>query len=218
MRKLILVFAGLFLASGISYGQNVSLQIGRNWSVLDDGKGKQPIDPLKEFKEPFTGYSIFIGVDYLNRKNYNLSSNLGYITKKGEHSFQSLRPNGGSDLITYKTDLGYLSLNTTVDLKYPVRDLLIPYVCFGPRLDYLISDKSESRWKILKPYVFGMTLGGGIKYNLSKMQIGLRFDQYLNFNKNSELGLVTSYTGFESAVPIIEKTSLLSISISYKLK
>jgi hypothetical protein len=63
-----------------------------------------------------------------------------------------------------------------------------------------------------------MTLGGGIKYNTSKMQIGLRFDQYLNFNKNSELGLVTSYTGFESAVPIIEKTSLLSISFSYKLK
>jgi hypothetical protein len=218
MRKLIIICAGLFLTIGFSTGQIVKLQIGRNWSILGDGKSTQSFDPLKGFDEPFPGYSVFIGIDYLNLKFFNLSSNLGYILKKGEQSYISLRPNGGSDLVTNKTNLGYLSINTTIDMKYPIRNLLIPFISLGPRLDYLISNKSESRWDILKSSVFGITMGGGLKYNISKMQIGLRFDHYFNFNKNSELREMPSYTGFISAVPITEKTSLLSISIAYKLK
>jgi len=218
MRKLIIICAGLFLTVGFSTGQIVKLQIGRNWSILENGKSTQFFDPLKGFDEPFPGYSVFIGIDYLNLKFFNLSSNLGYIIKKGEQSYISLRPNGGSDLVTNKTNLGYLSINTTIDMKYPIRNLLIPFISLGPRLDYLISNKSESRWDILKSSVFGITMGGGLKYNISKMQIGLRFDHYLNFNKNSELRAMPSYTGFLSAVPITEKTSLLSISIAYKLK
>ena len=111
-----------------------------------------------------------------------------------------------------------MSFNTTIDLKYPIRDLLIPFVSVGPRLDYLISDKSESRWDILKPAVYGTTLGGGLKYNISKMQIGLRFDHYLNFNKNSELSAMAGYTGFIGAVQITEKTSFVSLTIAYKLE
>jgi hypothetical protein len=218
MRKLIIICAGLFLTIGFSTGQIVKLQIGRNWSILRDGKSSPSFDPLKGFDEPFPGYSVFIGIDYLNLKFFNLSSNLGYILKKGEQSYISLRPNGGSDLVTNKTNLGYLSINTTIDMKYPIRNLLIPFISLGPRLDYLISNKSESRWDILKSSVFGITMGGGLKYNISKMQIGLRFDHYFNFNKNSELRAMPGYTGFISAVPITEKTSLLSISIAYKLK
>jgi hypothetical protein len=218
MKKLLIIFTGLFLIIEFSIGQIVKLQLGRNWSVLEDGKSTQYFDPLEGFDEPFPGYSLFIGIDYLNLKVFNLSSNLGYITKKGEQSYISLRPNGGSDLITNRTNLGYLSFNTTIDLKYPVRDLLIPFVSVGPRLDYLISDKSESRWDILKPAVYGMTLGGGLKYNISKIQIGLRFDHYLNFNKNSELSAMASYTGFIGAVQITEKTSLVSLTIAYKLE
>jgi hypothetical protein len=53
MRKLIIICAGLFLTIGFSTGQIVKLQIGRNWSILEDGKGTQLFDPLKGFDEPF---------------------------------------------------------------------------------------------------------------------------------------------------------------------
>ena len=87
MKKLTIFFAGLFLITEFSIGQIVKLQLGRNWSVLKDGKSTQYYDPLKGFDEPFSGYSLFIGIDYLNLKVLNLSSNLGYITKKGEQSY-----------------------------------------------------------------------------------------------------------------------------------
>lgn len=212
--RLILLFTGLFLAAGSSAGQIIKVQAGMNWSFIEDGSGK----PVQGFGEPFTGFCTFIGIDYLNLELFNLSSNIGYLTKKGEESYWSLRPNGGSDLITNKTDLGYLSFNTAFNLKYPVRDLIIPYISAGPRIDYLIKDSSESRWDILKPAIFGTTMGGGLICRISGIEIGLRYDHYLNFNKNSELRTIPGYSGFIGAVEMTEKTSLLSITIAYKLK
>jgi len=215
MRKVLLFIAGLFLTIEISAGQIVRLQTGLSRSRLSYSQSPESV---KGFNEPFIGYNVFLGIDYLNRKYFNLSGNLGYLTKKGEQSYIAVRPNGGSDIVTNNSDLGYLSVNTTFDLKYPVRDVIIPFTSIGPRLDYLVLDLSESRWTMIRRAVYGLTFGGGMKFQFTKIQIGWRFDHYLNFIKNSELIALPSYTGFLPVVPITERTSLFSLTLAYKIR
>ena len=212
MKNLLFTLAGFIFSIELTCGQIVSFQIVKNWSFLKGIDGKE----IQGFDESFQGYSPFIGIDYLNFKHFNLSSNIGYLIKKGEKSYYTPSPYGGSDLETNKTDFRFFTFNTRLDLKYPIRNLIIPYISFGPRLDYLASDKSDSRWTMSEPSVFGMILGGGIKYNISKIQIGLLFDRYINFRSNSKLKSIPTYTGFTGVKPLVEKMSLISFGIGYK--
>lgn len=80
-------------------------------------------------------------------------------------------------------------MNTVLDLKYPVSEKMTPYVSVGPRVDFLLDDDYGSELMIddgfrksdfLNSYNYGLLLGGGMTYNLSKFSIGLRGDYYLN--------------------------------------
>ncbi len=211
MKKSLFTLAGFIFAIGLTYGQIVTFQIVKNWSFLEDIDGKE----IGGFDKSFQGFSPFIGIDYLNFKYFNLSSNIGYLTKKREQIYIISGPYGGSAI--NKTDFRFFTFNTRLDLKYPIRNLIIPYISFGPRLDHLDYDKSDSRWTMTETSVFGMILGCGIKYSISKVQIGLRFDRYINFHSNSKLISVPSYSGYLSEEQITEKLSLISLGIGYKL-
>ena len=105
----------------------------------------------------------------------------------------------------------------TLDLKYPIKEKIIPFISFGPRFDYLIGYTKQfnalNEVDVLKNYSIGLILGGGVKYDLSRIQIGLRADYYLNFDKIADWPAQTGNLGGK----VKDKTMILNLMIGYKL-
>ena len=216
MKRIALILIGLFITSK-TIGQIVKLQVGTSISNLDWKIGDRD-NPF--FDQSLVGYSIFFGLDYKDKKYYNLSSNIGFLTKGGmEDDYigpDPEDPNFISDRID-KAKLNYLSINTVVDFKYPIKKVLTPFISVGPRFDYLVSHNETIDWldEELNNYNFGLLLGGGLKYDFSKIQIGLRSDYYLNFNNIAE------WKANSNGAPgskINDKTFTINLTLGYKLK
>lgn len=184
MKQFKLLLIGLLL-SNLAFGQTVKIQTGTTLSKLDWQINHLDFAP---YSEAIIGYSVMAGIDYLESKYFNLSSNLGFIRKGGKGTITFTTETGEPiDERTGRAKLDYFTVNTTFDFKYPVKDKIIPFVSFGPRFDYLAGFSKEfdglNELDALKDYNIGLILGGGVKYDLSKIQIGLRADYYLNFVK-----------------------------------
>lgn len=214
MKQLKLLVLGLLL-SNLSFGQILKIQTGTSFSNLDWKIGNFD---LELFNETLIGYSVFAGMDYFDKTYFNISSNLGFIRKGGKGTFTFMNELGEPiDEITETAKLEYLSVNTTLDLKYPIKGKIIPFITVGPRFDYLTSYNKEldglNEIDALERYNVGLILGGGIKYDLSKIQIGLRADYYLNFNKVADWPSETGNIGGT----VTDKTMSINLSIGYKL-
>lgn len=192
MKQTGLTILGLFLIT-LSYGQSVTFQTGISLSQLDWKNGSY--DHFTDNK-PLIGYSIFMGLNYFNRSFYSITSNCGFIRKGtiGEVSdinagkFQNVNtPNTN----TVKPKLDYFSFNTVIDFKYPLPNKISPLVSIGPRIDYLLNYSKDFEWlkneNSLKELSYGLIIGAGIKYELSKIEVGIRADYYLNFNDIAKL-------------------------------
>lgn len=185
MKRLGLLITGLTF-SILSYGQVIKIQGGTSLSKLD--WQISGLD-LGQYNEPLVGYVFFIGLDYLDKEYFNLSSSCGLIRKGGKDEELIVAPSeelSGETMIE-KAILDYFSVNTMIDLKYPVKETFLPFISIGPRLDYLVNNSKtlDSLDEIhgLNVLSLGLTLGCGVKYELLKFQIGLRTDYYLNFTK-----------------------------------
>ncbi len=216
MKKLIIIYAVLLLTSGFSYAQILKLQAGTSLSKLDWTVNNMNVAP---YNKTMVGYSLFAGMDYLDKKFFNLSSNLGFLRKGGQSKTTLTNADGVAvETITEKAKLDYISINTMIDLKYPITDKIIPFVSVGPRFDYLLSHSSQfdglKSMNELNSTSIGLNLGGGLKYNLSKIQIGLRADYYLNFSKIADWPAQTGNLGGQ----IKDRTMLINLTIGYKLK
>ena len=214
MRKFILLFILLILAIKFCNGQNINIQAGKNWSNLK----WENDDEIPGYTEKLKGGNIFLNLDYLNKKYFNLSSGVGFMHKSGETGYTYWRPGYGYETGYSKSDLCYFSVNTTFNIKYPVWRV-IPFLNIGPRMDYLISNKNESsRMGIVNSTVVGLILGGGLKYRISPIQIGLQFDYLINSGKIAKLPSRPTYTGYYGEAQVYEHAALVEIIIGYKLK
>ncbi len=165
------------------------------------------------FDKTIIGYSALVGIDYLNKKNFNLSTNIGVIKKGGSDNVQYTDASGNPLYIKKTTiSLNYISFNTTAELKYPIAGKLIPFIGMGPRLEYLTTSSilnTYNRGEVNK-FSYGILLGAGIKYNLSRIQFGLRGDYLVNFNKIVE---VKAYDR-----TVTDRTIALNVLVGFKLK
>jgi len=213
---------GLFLISMtitiLANGQTIKIQAGTSISNLDWKYKGITVDPI--YKESLIGYSFFAGMDYFEKQYFNLSSNIGMLRKGGKGEVPLTDQNGEltGQTITEKPTLDYLSINTTVDLKYPLKEKVFPFICFGPRLDYLFNNSKHfdelKKLNELKNTSIGLILGGGLKYDISNIQLGLRADYYLNFTKVADWPTQNTGTGGEVTV----NTFTINLTIGYKLK
>ncbi|MCD4665529.1 MAG: outer membrane beta-barrel protein, partial [Bacteroidales bacterium] len=117
-----------------------------------------------------------------------------------------------------KANLDYLSVNTTLDIKFPVKDQLFPFISIGTRFDYLINHSQEfdglKELDEQSQFSYGFILGGGIKYQISKIQFGLRGDYYLNLKKIAEWPAEPENLGGE----ISDKTIIINLIVGYIIK
>ena len=194
-------------------GQVLKIQVGISNSSLDWELGN---NSFKIYDEKITGHSIFIGLDYLEKKYFNLSSNIGIISKGGS-GFRFYVDPFGMPLISTneKATIDYLSFNNTIDIKFPIKEKIFPFLSIGPRIDYLISSNNNFKYNTtnytLNKFSLGLNMGAGIKYQFSRFQIGVRGDYLVNLNK------ISDYNNFSRTQEIKDNTFLVNTVIGIKL-
>ena len=169
MKRLKLILIGLtitFLLNGQTKIKGGITLSSLSWDISRNSK---------YISKTLLGYSASIGMDYFDRTYYNLSFSMGVLRKGGVVRVSSYMYDG-----TESIQLDYVSFNTTIDFKYPIKKLA-PFVSIGPRVDYIISH--DDSFKNINKFSTGVLLGAGIKYNFSKIQIGFQADYFMNFNR-----------------------------------
>ena len=191
----------VLLISSFSFGQLVKIQSGISISNLDWKLGSYD---WKYDNEKLIGYSFSVGLDYLDKKYYNLSSNITMLKKGGKVTATA---ENVSDRIL-QVNMDYLSFNTIFELTYPLRDKISPFISYGPRLDMLLNELYSTNYY---KYSYGLLFGGGFKYDINMIQIGFRVDYYLNFNEINKP--ITHVFGV-----IHDKTLTCNMTVGYRLK
>jgi len=215
MKKIGLVLIGLTITI-FANGQTLKVQGGTSISKLDwilNGSN------VGLYDKTLIGYSIFTGIDYFNKQYFNLSSNVGMIRKGGKDELQLTDQSGlPIQTIIDKPTLDYLSINTTIDFKYRIKEIISPFISFGPRFDYLLN--SSKQFDVLKQVgglnrtSIGLILGAGLKYDISNLQFELRADYYLDFTKVADWTIENSMGGGK----ILVNTFTINLGIGYRLK
>ena len=217
MKKTGLLLIGLIIVI-LTNGQTLKIQTGTSFSKLDWQLKGVNIDPI--YDETLIGYSVFAGVDYYDKQYFNLSSNIGMVRKGGKNEIQLTFADGEltNETFTEKPTLDYLSINTMIDIKYRIKEKVAPFLSLGPRVDFLI--KSSKDFDVLeeldglKKYSIGLLMGGGLKYDFSNLQVGLRADYYLDFTKVADWTIESTGNGGEVTV----NTFTINLTIGYRLK
>jgi hypothetical protein len=199
------------------YGQTIKIQYGRDWSQL-----KWPIDgEYSDFKTSLNGNTLFLGFDYFNRKYFNLNSNIGFLQKHGGKSYEKNYDGQHTTIVQSETSIKQLSINTKIYFKYPINEKLFPFLSLGLSYDYLLSQlHNEDRISNVEPIIYGLILGGGAYYNISRFQIGLNIDYNKYFSSFAILDPHPSsgMTGFLPLEDIKSHSFLASVTIGYILK
>ena len=214
MKKIGLLLIGLIITI-FANGQIVKIQGGTSISKLEWKLN----DAVAFFEKTLIGYSIFAGIDYFDKQYFNFSSNIGMVRKGGKEKIQ-LFDQYGSPLNTLieKATLDYFSMNTTVDLKYRIKETISPFISFGPRFDYLLNCNKHidalRESDEFKSTSIGLILGGGLKYDISNLQFGLRADYYLDFTKIADWPIENT----ESRGEVSVNTFTVNLTVGYKLK
>jgi opacity protein-like surface antigen len=137
---------------------------------------------FEPYSKNLVGYSFFAGIEFLNKKHFGISTNVGYIRTGGKIKM----PITDYSFLITAYSLDYLSVNATLDLKYPIMEKWIPFISVGPRFDYFVRGNKEiNSWEEIRAVNKnnpGLLLGGGLKYDLNKFIIGIQSYFYLNFN------------------------------------
>ncbi|MDR2907443.1 MAG: hypothetical protein LBU91_05595 [Bacteroidales bacterium] len=210
MKKHISFLSALILASAV-HAQTLILQGGTSVSKLNWNL-ERISTPNAIHDKALNGHAIFAGIDYLDKPYFNLSSHIGLIRKGGLHDVPF-----SEQTTADKLTLDYASVNTTINLKYPIDKTYIPFVSIGPRLDYLVGHSEHfdviADLNELQQVSVGLLLGAGIKMNVKNVQLGLRADYYLNFKPIADWRNQNPGNGGHIRV----NTFGVSLSVGYKL-
>lgn len=169
---------------------------------------------FRVFNENSPGYSFFVGMDYLERKYMNLSSNIGLIRKGGQMQLHVVNEAGEfTGLTNSRATLDYISINTLIELKHPINEKIIPFFSVGPRVDLLLVSSSQFTHLKDQDYLnnvnVGFIAGFGLKYNFIKSTIGIRFDHYTDINR------VAKFTSPENEKVYEVDAKMFSLNLSF---
>ncbi len=215
MKTICITILIYFFTIGMSNGQTFKMQYGRDWSKL-----KWYLhDEYTDYTETLKGNVFYLGIDFFNKKYFNINTNVGYLQKQGEKSYVVYYSNYRTETINGKTSIEQISVNTKLIFKYPIRERWIPFLNIGPSVDFLISSSNEDdRISTVESNMFGLLLGGGINYCFSKFQIGLNVDYNKYFSYFAHLESLPAGTAYAPPEEIKSQTIISSISIGYRIK
>jgi hypothetical protein len=168
MKKIL--FGFLILISFPTYSQSLKLNAGVALTNLD-----WEVNNSKLFNSGISTFTGSVGIDYLKKKTFCLSTNVGYLQKGGQSEI-TYTDNSGNIINTAKTkaQLNYITLNTYVKIKYPTKSKTYPFLALGVYGGYLISEsKTIDPNNNFEKINSGAVLGLGITHKILKNEFGI---------------------------------------------
>jgi hypothetical protein len=169
---LLLLFTGLYAIT--LHSQTLHLRVGvapsrLNWTQ-NPGGFERTI-----YKAPVLGYALGLGIEYLDRQWFSLSSDFNFYRSGGKYtSEEEMQVRQYSEVI-----LDYGSFSTVINFN-PLHGATKVQLQLGPRVDFLLGGKNqESLFEInqvegLTEINYGFNVGLGLYRSFRKTQIGLQ--------------------------------------------
>lgn len=200
------VITALLLVVSLSMGVTLNLQGGISFARIEFDKDNFFASYSPEAKP---GPAFLLGVEYLERGEFNIASNIGIFRKSGGFANNFFK---GS--FSYDEGLTYLTINSLAEYKFKRWNRIKPFLSLGPRLDIVVhNDPFFEQLSQFNKYAFGLNCGGGVKYLIDPIVIGVRVDYYQNFTTIGRLPDNADHDGGE----VEDLTPVLSLVIGYML-
>ncbi|MDT0641577.1 outer membrane beta-barrel protein [Zunongwangia sp. F363] len=165
--------------------QTLKLNNGITFSSFSNSK---KFDVLEQ---KIKSYSVNIGLDYWNRKQFYISSEVGYIKIGGYEK----NPNLSEELSEIEETWDFIHFNSTLRLKLFSNVDHHLFIGAGPKMDLLVSDasfKSEvySSYYEMEKFSFGAKTEIGLVRDLERIRLGLNASYLLDIGKKVNSGPV----------------------------
>lgn len=197
----------ILMVTSIAMGVTLNLQGGINRSTIEFDLGDSFFSSYDAAPQP--GPLFLFGVDYLDRGEFNLSSNIGVF-----HAAGTFAHNFFKGTIYYDEGLTYLTMNSTVDYKFLRWNRIKPFLSVGPRVDIIVhNDPFFDQLPQFNKYALGLNYGGGVKYVIDPLVVGFRYDYYQNF---TGIGRWSTSDKYESG-EVEGSTMVFSLVLGYML-
>lgn len=128
----------LLCSATVMNAQVLKVESGMAFSMLKtSGLEKDQI-----FDKSVKPFQCSVGIEYLDKKLFNLSSSIGYLRMGGKNKTYQYNGPDPMDalLVDHKYFIDYLTINTLFNLKRSVRRFTY-YLGAGPRIDIKIGEK-----------------------------------------------------------------------------
>jgi hypothetical protein len=218
MKKIILL--GIFsIAFLLAKTQVVTFKIGPTFSQINGERSFVSTESYLD--ENYVGFYTSLGLDYLQKKGFSLSSNIGFYTTGGKDTVK-LSDEMGNIIgdSTFTTKLDFITLNTIAKYNFIAEKKVSPFVGLGIGLNYLVSYDDD--FKILDNFdrsdelnilLWGLIGTAGVNIDLNKIRLGAEFMYNYNLNKMIDYESI----GGTSTQLRVNYYSVL-FSVGYKLK
>ncbi len=196
-------FFALLISVIISNAQDIKIE---NGILINSYKNNLNLD-IMNLQTP--SYFSSIGIDYLQKRNYYLSSQIGFLRLNGKEKF-----NNGIEEIKISEKANYIHLNTTFRYLLSQKKNWELFVGGGPYVNFLLGNKNfmSSIYKNFYKYNsvhFGATPELGLyTREINKFKIGL-VSKYL-FNLTPSVKT--------EGVKLNNSTYVVNIALNYNLK
>jgi len=148
---------------------------------------------IDQFKGTFNSYSGQVGIEYLERKHFYISSEIGYVKLGGEAE----RPIGYPDPFTSREEWSYVHFNTIFRGRASINKTEV-FAGVGPYLNILAGD-NQMKNTLYAGYTvprtnWGGRLEAGVNENTGRLKIGLYASYLVPFSATVK----TQYTSWDA--------------------
>lgn len=148
--------------------------------------------PHTDYNKNIYPYQVSIGLDYMDRGWYDLSSSVGYL-RKGSKDIIHVPSVIGIDAYPFTYNFDYITLNTTFRIKKTTHDHFTFYAGAGPRADIRLDSRLKGPGAQFffpsdqdfegRSLIIGLKTEVGIYYQFSRYQLGVNFSYLPSFNR-----------------------------------
>jgi hypothetical protein len=196
MKKLKIIPILLFAAFTIS---NVQAQYIKVDNGFIDSKFRNK-ENLPILSDNVRNYAFLLGIDYLDKKRFYLSSQIGYVKLGGEEFNEFLQEPNRS--ITEEAE--YIHLNTTFKFRLNLDERLFVSTGAGPYINILLGEEefnnlNEGIYQYENLFVGGR-LEGGLTYDVKKIRIGITYSYLYDLSAIAKSGAISLYNDNHSVM------------------
>lgn len=188
----------ILLAASPTSAQTLNIQAGVSISKLMGPSN------IEFYSQHITSPMYGLGLQYLEKKYIDLSTNVAYL-RKGGYEPDAYGQDQGANFT-----LDYISVNTLAEPKIPLDQHLGLFIAIGPHLDFLVRHQDSNvvfHAQPLEKTAFGLTIGGGFHYTISRLRFTGQFGYISNVHQ--------IYT--DATNNIYDRTITITFSAGYRL-